>query len=137
MEIKRLVAYYSLQLDPVAKTLPGCLTAVATAAKLGKTSSGILKLPVVLMVLPVALNHLKAVPTESRQMEKRKCNTATCVRQHLANFLHHSSDSLESVLPATNVGSNTYGKRNTAEVLNRAPLNYPFRGLWKSWWHNG
>uniref|UniRef100_I3MUV1 Islet amyloid polypeptide n=2 Tax=Ictidomys tridecemlineatus TaxID=43179 RepID=I3MUV1_ICTTR len=87
----------------------------------------VLKLPVVLLVLFVALNHLKATPIESitnHQMDKRKCNTATCATQRLANFLVRSSHNLGAVLSTTNVGSNTYGKRNAAEVLNREPLNY-------------
>ncbi|XP_037701017.1 islet amyloid polypeptide [Choloepus didactylus] len=83
-----------------------------------------LKLPVVLIVLSVALNHLKATPIESHLVEKRKCNTATCVTQRLANFLVRSSNNLGVVLSPTNVGSNTYGKRNTVDVLNREPLNY-------------
>ncbi|XP_070476899.1 islet amyloid polypeptide isoform X1 [Equus przewalskii] len=114
----------------------------------------ILKLPVVLTVLSVTLNHLKATPierqewivpvwsrnmplelrgakpgheagkTKSHQMEKRKCDTATCVTQRLANFLVHSSNNLGAILSPTSVGSNTYGKRNTVEIFNREPLNY-------------
>ncbi|EFB15115.1 hypothetical protein PANDA_016290, partial [Ailuropoda melanoleuca] len=59
----------------------------------------------------------------SHQMEKRKCNTATCATQRLANFLVRSSNNLGAILSPTNVGSNTYGKRNTAEILKRGPLN--------------
>ncbi|XP_032711017.1 islet amyloid polypeptide [Lontra canadensis] len=84
----------------------------------------LLKLPVVLIVLSIALNHLKATPIKSHQMEKRKCNTATCVTQRLANFLVRSSNNLGAILSPTDVGSNTYGKRNTAEILNRGPMNY-------------
>ncbi|XP_014646845.1 PREDICTED: islet amyloid polypeptide [Ceratotherium simum simum] len=114
----------------------------------------ILKLPVVLIVLSVALNHPKATPIErqewivpvlsrnmllelrgtkpeleagkakSHQVEKRKCNTATCSTQCLKNFLVHSSNNLGAILSPTNVGSNMYGKRNTVEILNREPLNY-------------
>ncbi|KAL2776760.1 islet amyloid polypeptide preproprotein [Daubentonia madagascariensis] len=83
-----------------------------------------LKLPVVLIVLSVALNHLQATPLESHQVEKRKCNTATCATQRLANFLVRSSNNFGAVHSPTNVGSNTYGKRNTVEVLNKEPLNY-------------
>uniref|UniRef100_A0A8C6REX3 Islet amyloid polypeptide n=1 Tax=Nannospalax galili TaxID=1026970 RepID=A0A8C6REX3_NANGA len=85
-----------------------------------------LKLPVVLLVLSVALNHLKATPARSisHQMDKRKCNTATCATQRLANFLVRSSNNLGPVLPPTNVGSNTYGKRSSAEVPKEEPLNY-------------
>ncbi|XP_045869572.1 islet amyloid polypeptide [Meles meles] len=84
----------------------------------------LLKLPVVLIVLSLALNHLKAIPIKSHQMEKRKCNTATCVTQRLANFLVRSSNNLGAILSPTDVGSNTYGKRNTAEILNKGPMNY-------------
>uniref|UniRef100_A0A2K5KEK1 Islet amyloid polypeptide n=1 Tax=Colobus angolensis palliatus TaxID=336983 RepID=A0A2K5KEK1_COLAP len=81
----------------------------------------ILKLQVFLIVLSVALNHLKATPIESHQVEKRKCNTATCATQRLANFLVRSSNNFGPILSSTNVGSNTYGKRN---ALKREPLNY-------------
>ncbi|KAG8513768.1 Islet amyloid polypeptide [Galemys pyrenaicus] len=80
------------------------------------------KLWVTLIVLSVALNHLNAMPLESQQMEKRKCNTATCATQRLANFLTHFSNSFGAVHSPTNVGPNTFGKRNTAEVLDREPL---------------
>ncbi|XP_027630242.1 islet amyloid polypeptide isoform X2 [Tupaia chinensis] len=113
-----------------------------------------LKLPIALIILAVALNRLRATPverqewivpvlsrnmllelrgtrpeyearkTKSHQVEKRKCNTATCATQRLANFLVRSSNNLGAVLPPTNVGSNTYGKRNALGVLNREPLNY-------------
>ncbi|XP_027630243.1 islet amyloid polypeptide isoform X4 [Tupaia chinensis] len=83
-----------------------------------------LKLPIALIILAVALNRLRATPVESHQVEKRKCNTATCATQRLANFLVRSSNNLGAVLPPTNVGSNTYGKRNALGVLNREPLNY-------------
>nr|XP_017517775.2 islet amyloid polypeptide [Manis javanica] len=84
----------------------------------------ILKLPVVLTVFSVALNYLKATPMESHQVEKKNCNTATCATQRLANFLVRSGNNVGAVLPPTNVGSNTYGKRNSVEVFNREPLNY-------------
>nr|XP_004664473.1 islet amyloid polypeptide [Jaculus jaculus] len=82
------------------------------------------KLPAVLLVLSVAFSYLKATPVESHHMDKRKCNTATCATQRLANFLVRSSSSLGVILPATNVGSNTYGKRTAVEGLTREPLNY-------------
>ncbi|XP_021572095.1 islet amyloid polypeptide [Carlito syrichta] len=84
----------------------------------------ILKLPVALIVLSVALQHLRAIPVKSHQVEKRKCNTATCAMQNLAHFLVRSSNNFGAILSPTNVGSNTYGKRNAVEVLNREPLNY-------------
>ncbi|XP_054974487.1 islet amyloid polypeptide isoform X2 [Sorex araneus] len=82
------------------------------------------KLPVALAMLSVVFNHLKATPIESHQMEKRKCNTATCATQRLTNFLTRSSNNIGAIPPSTNVGSNTYGKRNTGEILNREPLHY-------------
>ncbi|XP_054974486.1 islet amyloid polypeptide isoform X1 [Sorex araneus] len=112
------------------------------------------KLPVALAMLSVVFNHLKATPiesqewtdpvlarnmllelrgakppneegnTKSHQMEKRKCNTATCATQRLTNFLTRSSNNIGAIPPSTNVGSNTYGKRNTGEILNREPLHY-------------
>ncbi|XP_037369095.1 islet amyloid polypeptide [Talpa occidentalis] len=87
----------------------------------------ILKLSVILIVLYIALNHLKAMPMESHQMEKQKCNTATCATQRLANFLIHFSNSFGTIHSPTNVGPNMYGKHNTAEVLNRVSLtDFPF-----------
>uniref|UniRef100_A0A8C9MYS6 Islet amyloid polypeptide n=1 Tax=Serinus canaria TaxID=9135 RepID=A0A8C9MYS6_SERCA len=54
-----------------------------------------------------------AAKTKSHQLEKRKCNTATCVTQRLADFLVRSSGSVGALYPPTNVGSHTYGKRDT------------------------
>ncbi|XP_002661886.3 islet amyloid polypeptide [Danio rerio] len=48
----------------------------------------------------------------SHHVEKRKCNTATCVTQRLADFLIRSSNTIGTVYAPTNVGSNTYGKRD-------------------------
>uniref|UniRef100_A0A8C7Y2C8 Calcitonin peptide-like domain-containing protein n=1 Tax=Oryzias sinensis TaxID=183150 RepID=A0A8C7Y2C8_9TELE len=45
-------------------------------------------------------------------LEKRKCNTATCVTQRLADFLVRSSNTIGTVYVPTNVGSATYGKRD-------------------------
>ncbi|XP_059114735.1 islet amyloid polypeptide [Peromyscus eremicus] len=87
----------------------------------------ILKVPAALFILSVALNHLKATPVRSgtnHLVDKRKCNTATCTTQRLANFLVRSSNNLGPVLPPTNVGSNTYGKRNAAEIPNRESLDF-------------
>ncbi|XP_052031170.1 islet amyloid polypeptide [Apodemus sylvaticus] len=85
------------------------------------------RLPAVLLFLSLALSHLRATPVGSSanpQMDKRKCNTATCATQRLANFLVRSSNNLGPVLPPTNVGSNTYGKRNAAEDPNRESLDF-------------
>ncbi|NWW72869.1 IAPP protein, partial [Climacteris rufus] len=62
-----------------------------------------------------------AAKTKSHQLEKRKCNTATCVTQRLADFLVRSSNSIGAVYSPTNVGSNTYGKRGTAGLVSREP----------------
>ncbi|XP_037615835.1 islet amyloid polypeptide [Sebastes umbrosus] len=48
----------------------------------------------------------------SHHIEKRKCNTATCVTQRLADFLVRSSNTIGTVYAPTNVGSGTYGKRD-------------------------
>ncbi|XP_071752106.1 islet amyloid polypeptide [Centroberyx gerrardi] len=47
----------------------------------------------------------------SHHIEKRKCNTATCVTQRLADFLVRSSNTIGTVYAPTNVGSSAYGKR--------------------------
>ncbi|XP_010219259.1 PREDICTED: islet amyloid polypeptide isoform X2 [Tinamus guttatus] len=60
---------------------------------------------------------------KSHHLEKRKCNTATCVTQRLADFLVRSSNSIGAIYSPTNVGSNTYGKRDTEELLSREPQN--------------
>ncbi|XP_072506420.1 islet amyloid polypeptide [Notamacropus eugenii] len=78
-----------------------------------------LKLPVVLIVLFAALYCLEATPVESHHLEKRKCNTATCVTQRLADFLVRSNNNMGAIFSPTNVGSNTYGKRDTVEMLSR------------------
>ncbi|NXS81551.1 IAPP protein, partial [Erpornis zantholeuca] len=65
-----------------------------------------------------------AAKAKSHQLEKRKCNTATCVTQRLADFLVRSSNSIGAVYSPTNVGSNTYGKRDTAGLLSREPQNH-------------
>ncbi|NXW72783.1 IAPP protein, partial [Hirundo rustica] len=65
-----------------------------------------------------------AAKTKSHQLEKRKCNTATCVTQRLADFLVRSGSSMGAVYPPTNVGSNTYGKRDTEGLVSREPQNH-------------
>ncbi|XP_061524192.1 islet amyloid polypeptide [Phycodurus eques] len=50
--------------------------------------------------------------TNSHSVQKRKCNTATCVTQRLADFLVRSSNTIGTVYAPTNVGSATYGKRD-------------------------
>ncbi|NXK94798.1 IAPP protein, partial [Formicarius rufipectus] len=64
-----------------------------------------------------------AAKTKSHHLEKRKCNTATCVTQRLADFLVRSSNNIGAIYSPTNVGSNTYGKRATVGVLRRESQN--------------
>ncbi|NXP63965.1 IAPP protein, partial [Chloropsis cyanopogon] len=65
-----------------------------------------------------------AAKTKSHQLEKRRCSTATCVTQRLAAFLVRSSGAAGAVRSPTNVGSNTYGKRDTAGLLSTQPQNH-------------
>ncbi|KAL0962707.1 hypothetical protein UPYG_G00344300 [Umbra pygmaea] len=63
---------------------------------------------------------LKSV--NSHHVEKRKCNTATCVTQRLADFLTRSSNTIGTVYAPTNVGSSTYGKRDLLQPPRYLPL---------------
>ncbi|CAK6949773.1 calcitonin gene-related peptide 2 [Scomber scombrus] len=58
----------------------------------------------------------------SHHVEKRKCNTATCVTQRLADFLVRSSNTVGTVYAPTDVGSATYGKRDLLLPLSYLPL---------------
>ncbi|KAM8884431.1 uncharacterized protein iapp [Synchiropus picturatus] len=58
----------------------------------------------------------------SHHIEKRKCNTATCVTQRLADFLVRSSNTIGTVYAPTNVGSATYGKRDLLVPPGYLPL---------------
>ncbi|XP_028274754.1 calcitonin gene-related peptide 2 [Parambassis ranga] len=58
----------------------------------------------------------------SHHIQKRKCNTATCVTQRLADFLVRSSNTIGTVYVPTNVGSATYGKRDLLQPPNYLPL---------------
>ncbi|XP_048886211.1 islet amyloid polypeptide [Brienomyrus brachyistius] len=58
---------------------------------------------------PLPQEGLTAV--NRHHIQKRRCNTATCVTQRLADFLIRSSNTIGTVYAPTNVGSNTYGKR--------------------------
>uniref|UniRef100_A0A1A8MB70 Islet amyloid polypeptide n=2 Tax=Nothobranchius pienaari TaxID=704102 RepID=A0A1A8MB70_9TELE len=60
--------------------------------------------------------------TNSHHLEKRKCNTATCVTQRLADFLVRSSNTIGTVYVPTNVGSSTYGKRELQHLRNYLPF---------------
>ncbi|KAK2858863.1 hypothetical protein Q5P01_003483 [Channa striata] len=58
----------------------------------------------------------------SHHIQKRKCNTATCVTQRLADFLVRSSNTVGTVYAPTNVGSATYGKRDLLQNPSYIPL---------------
>lgn len=58
----------------------------------------------------------------SHHIEKRKCNTATCVTQRLADFLVRSSNTIGTVYAPTNVGSAAYGKRELMQPPIYLPL---------------
>ncbi|XP_005296649.1 islet amyloid polypeptide [Trachemys scripta elegans] len=85
-------------------------------------------LPVLSRNIPWGLNGALPQPAaakpKSHRLEKRKCNTATCVTQRLADFLVRSSNNIGAIYSPTDVGSNTYGKRDRVGLLNREPLNY-------------
>ncbi|MEE6517504.1 hypothetical protein FKM82_027758 [Ascaphus truei] len=73
----------------------------------------------------VAVLIIVCLPSfNSHQMEKRKCNTATCVTQRLADFLVRSNNNFGAIYSPTNVGSYTYGKRDTAGLLSRGSFDY-------------
>ncbi|XP_039188867.1 islet amyloid polypeptide [Crotalus tigris] len=81
-----------------------------------------LKGPFIFIILSLTLNSLEATtPVKSHHLEKRKCNTATCVTQRLADFLVRSSNTIGTIYSPTNVGANTYGKRGR-EVPNYLQL---------------
>ncbi|XP_028306893.1 islet amyloid polypeptide [Gouania willdenowi] len=60
--------------------------------------------------------------SNSHNIQKRKCNTATCVTQRLADFLVRSSNTVGTVYIPTNVGSSTYGKRELLQPPSYLPL---------------
>ncbi|XP_051889969.1 calcitonin gene-related peptide isoform X2 [Pristis pectinata] len=61
---------------------------------------------------------------KSFRVKKRKCNTATCVTQRLVDFLSRSNTNLGAFYTPTNVGSNTYGKRDSMGLYSREFLSY-------------
>uniref|UniRef100_A0A3Q2YJZ2 Islet amyloid polypeptide n=1 Tax=Hippocampus comes TaxID=109280 RepID=A0A3Q2YJZ2_HIPCM len=69
------------------------------------------RMPALILLLFVLLRCIAAAPSNSHLIQKRKCNTATCVTQRLADFLVRSSNTIGTVYAPTNVGSTTYGKR--------------------------
>ncbi|XP_070997940.1 islet amyloid polypeptide [Oncorhynchus clarkii lewisi] len=64
----------------------------------------------------------RGLSVNSHHIEKRKCNTATCVTQRLADFLTRSSNTIGTVYAPTNVGSSTYGKRDLLQPPGYLPL---------------
>ncbi|CAL1568947.1 unnamed protein product [Knipowitschia caucasica] len=62
------------------------------------------------------------LPPNSHVLQKRKCNTATCVTQRLADFLVRSSNTIGTVYAPTNVGSGTYGRRSARSPALLLPL---------------
>ncbi|XP_068128031.1 islet amyloid polypeptide [Hyperolius riggenbachi] len=65
-----------------------------------------------------------AIREKRNQIEKRKCNTATCVTQRLADFLVRSNNHHGPIYSPTNVGSFTYGKRDIVGLLRRESFDY-------------
>ncbi|KAG9280430.1 islet amyloid polypeptide [Astyanax mexicanus] len=65
---------------------------------------------------------LSALNSQQHHIEKRRCNTATCVTQRLADYLVRSSNTMGTVYSPTNVGSSTYGKREVFQSRSSAPL---------------
>ncbi|XP_066525635.1 islet amyloid polypeptide [Hoplias malabaricus] len=65
---------------------------------------------------------LNTQDSQQHHIEKRRCNTATCVTQRLADFLVRSSNTIGTVYIPTNVGSSTYGKRDVFQSPNSLPL---------------
>ncbi|KAI6079373.1 Islet amyloid polypeptide [Aix galericulata] len=68
--------------------------------------------------LSEAMPEQPAAKTKSsHHLEKRKCNTATCVTQRLADFLVRSSSNIGAIYSPTNVGGNTKLKLSTQNFL--------------------
>ncbi|KAI5617788.1 islet amyloid polypeptide, partial [Silurus asotus] len=83
-----------------------------------------LKFPALLLLLLVLLQCVTTAPNNSPQhhIEKRRCNTATCLTQRLADYLIRSSNTVGTVYIPTNIGANTYGKRDVFQSANSLPL---------------
>ncbi|XP_060759600.1 islet amyloid polypeptide [Neoarius graeffei] len=65
---------------------------------------------------------LNTVNSLQHHIEKRKCNTATCMTQRLADFLIRSSNTIGTVYIPTNIDANTYGKRDMFQSPNSLSL---------------
>ncbi|XP_067860670.1 calcitonin gene-related peptide [Heptranchias perlo] len=73
---------------------------------------------------PAALPMEELYKAMSFHVRKTKCNTATCMTQRLVDFLSRSNNNLGGVYTPTNVGSNTYGKRDGEGLYSRQLLSY-------------
>ncbi|XP_053365125.1 calcitonin gene-related peptide 2 [Clarias gariepinus] len=65
---------------------------------------------------------INTVNSPQHHLEKRRCNTATCVTQRLADFLIRSSNTIGTVYIPTNIGANSYGKRDVFQSSKSLPL---------------
>ncbi|MCJ8743251.1 hypothetical protein PDJAM_G00091630 [Pangasius djambal] len=65
---------------------------------------------------------LNTVNSLQHHIQKRRCNTATCMTQRLADFLIRSSNTIGTVYIPTNIGANTYGRRDVFQSPNSLPL---------------
>ncbi|XP_026778388.3 calcitonin gene-related peptide 2 [Pangasianodon hypophthalmus] len=65
---------------------------------------------------------LNTVNSLQHHIQKRRCNTATCMTQRLADFLIRSSNTVGTVYIPTNIGANTYGRRDVFQSPNSLPL---------------
>ncbi|XP_058273757.1 islet amyloid polypeptide [Hemibagrus wyckioides] len=86
------------------------------------TDSGLLKNPFLQLA---GLRPERGLNTDSslqHHIEKRRCNTATCMTQRLADFLIRSSNTIGTVYIPTNIGANTYGKRDVFQSPYLLPL---------------
>ncbi|XP_053572247.1 islet amyloid polypeptide [Bombina bombina] len=70
------------------------------------------------------MSQVQSPNTQSHHLEKRKCNTATCVTQRLADFLVRSNHHIGAIYSPTNVGSYAYGKRDIVGLLSRESFDY-------------
>ncbi|XP_076860853.1 uncharacterized protein iapp [Brachyhypopomus gauderio] len=84
----------------------------------GWMASGLSTTPFMRFPVSRPQRAISAVSSHQHHIEKRKCNTATCVTQRLADFLIRSSNAMGTVYAPTNVGSSTYGKRDLLQVPN-------------------
>ncbi|XP_062863026.1 islet amyloid polypeptide [Trichomycterus rosablanca] len=65
---------------------------------------------------------LSTVNSQQHHIEKRRCNTATCMTQRLADFLVRSSNTVGTVYIPTDIGGNTFGKRDVFQSIDSLPL---------------